>query len=242
MSTSRSPYIFVPGSFHGAWCFYKVLPLLRANGLQAMAIDLPAHGKDKTPVNAVTLDSYVNAVCSEVEKYDEPVILVGHSRAGIVISQVAERIPEKIKHLVYLTAYLIPNGEPMVATAMSDADSVLATNLIFNEAEGWHMPRQDKLREAFYHDCSEEDVALAESLVSHEPNLPVVTPLQLSEERYGKVNKVYIEALQDKAITHQLQKRMLERTAVDKTFVMETSHSPFLSKPKELVEILLSIR
>ena len=120
-------FVFVPGSFHASWCWYKMQPLLDKNGNTSEAIDLPAHGLDTTPVSAVTLDSYVDAVCKILEKYTKPVVLIGHSRAGIIISSVAERIPEKVDQLVYLCAFLIPDGEPMVTTALTDTTSVMVS-------------------------------------------------------------------------------------------------------------------
>jgi len=238
-NTSTRHFVFVPGSFHGAWCWYKMQPLLSQNGNTCEAIDLPAHGRDQTPISKITLDSYVDAVCGVLKKYDKPVVLIGHSRAGIVISQVAEQMPEKIEHLVYLCAFLIPNGEPMVATALTDSSSMLVSNLIFNEAEGWHFPKAEVIKDAFYNDCSEEDVALSTSLLTQEPNAPVGTPLQLSAERYGKVKKVYIHTTLDQTLTYGLQQKMVARTPVDQTYELKTGHSPFLSQPKALTSILL---
>lgn len=238
---SKNHFVFVPGSFHAAWCWYKMQPILNTNGNTSEAIDLPGHGSDLTPVNQVTLDSYVDAVCKVIEKYNEPVILIGHSRAGIVISQVAEKMPEKIDKLVYLCAFLIPNGEPMVATALSDTGSLLVNNLIFNETEGWHMPKQSIFNAAFYNDCSEEDRALCEYLLTKEPNAPVGTPLHLSPDRFGKVSKVYIHTTMDNTITYGLQKKMVERTPVDQVYELKSGHSPFLSTPKELGEILMKL-
>lgn len=241
MKNAQHPkhFVFVPGSFHGAWCWYKMQPLLEKAGHTSEAIDLPAHGLDATPVKDVTLETYVQAVCQVLEKYTGPVVLVGHSRAGIVISQVAERMPDKVDQLVYLCAFLIPNGESMVATALQDTGSVLVSNLIFNEPEGWHIPRASAYRDAFYHDCTPEDVYLSSHLLTPEPNAPVGTPLSLSAERYGKVEKRYVFTTQDRAITYDMQKKMVQRTPVDRVFELHTGHSPFLSQPAALAEILL---
>ena len=234
-------YIFVPGSFHGAWCWYKMQPLLSQNGNTCEAIDLPGHGLDDTPLNQITLESYVDAVCKIISTYNEPVILIGHSRAGIVISEVAERMPDKIEKLVYLCAFLIPDGEPMVATALADTGSVLVSNLIFNEAEGWHFPNPDAIQKAFYNDCSEEDVALCKALLTKEPLAPLATPLHLTPEKYGSVKKVYIHTSIDNTLTYGMQKKMVERVPVDQTFELKSGHSPFLSQPKELSKILLQL-
>ncbi|MBS1773792.1 MAG: alpha/beta fold hydrolase [Bacteroidetes bacterium] len=237
----NTTYVFVPGSFHGAWCWFKMQPLLSKNGNTSIAIDLPAHGRDTTPISAVTLDSYVDAVCRVIEQCNEPVVLIGHSRAGIVISQVAERIPHKISNLVYLCAFLIPDGEPMIATALSDTASLLVSNLILNEAEGWHFPQLSQCREIFYHDCTEEDVALCNLLLTKEPNAPVGTPLSLTAGNFGSVTKTYIHTTDDKALSYSVQQAMIAKTKVDNIFTMHTSHSPFLSQPDTLADILLTL-
>ncbi|MBL7925766.1 MAG: alpha/beta fold hydrolase [Bacteroidia bacterium] len=234
-------FVFVPGSFHAAWCWYKMQPLLNKNGNTSEAINLPAHGPDTTPISAVTLNSYVDAVCKVLEKYNKPVVLIGHSRAGIIISSVAEHMPDKIKQLVYLCAFLIPNGEPMVATALTDTASLMVSNLIFNEQEGWHIPKNEIYKEAFYNDCSEEDVFLSTSLLIKEPNAPVATPLTLTDNKYGTVTKAYIHTTLDNTITYELQKKMVKKVPVDLTFELKAGHSPFLSQPKQLADILLKL-
>ena len=92
-------FVLIHGGNHGAWCWDRVVPLLEAKGHKVIAPDLPGHGKDKTPIQEVTLQSCVDKVCSVIEAQNEPVILVGHSISGVVISQVAEQIPTKIKTL-----------------------------------------------------------------------------------------------------------------------------------------------
>ena len=84
-----STYVLVHGSWHGAWCWHKIIPLLEQAGHQAIAVDLPGHGRDWTDARDVSLQSYVESVCDILDAQPEPVILVGHSRGGIVVSQTA---------------------------------------------------------------------------------------------------------------------------------------------------------
>ncbi len=236
-----STYILVHGSWHGAWCWYKVIPLLEKAGHRAIALDLPGHGRDWTPASAVTMQSYVDAVCKVLDAQAEPVILVGHSRGGIVVSQTAEHRPEKIKMLVYLTAYLIPDGEAMLPTALSDTESLIGPNLVLDEEQGWHMLKAEAFRGALYGDCSDEDVALASALLTPEPNAPVATPLQTSAENLGRIPSVYIECLQDRGVSPSLQKKMYTAGACQRVISMHTSHSPFFSAPEELVSHLTAL-
>lgn len=236
-----STFVLVHGSWHGAWCWHKLIPILERAGHRAVALDLPGHGRDWTDPGAVTMQSYVDAVCAVIDAQSEPVILVGHSRGGIVISQTAEHRPDRIRSLVYLAAYLIPNGEAMLPTALSDADSLIGPNLMMDPERGFHMLRQEAFKPALYADCSDEDVALANALLTPEPNAPVGTPLSLSDANYGRVPRVYIETLQDAGVSPALQRRMLATVPCQKIISMQTSHSPFLSAPAQLASNLISL-
>ena len=94
-----STFVLVHGSWHGAWCWERIIPMLEKAGHRAIAIDLPAHGTDHTPLAEVNLKSYTDRLSAVLEKESEKVILLGHSMAGVVISQIAEYFPEKSKSL-----------------------------------------------------------------------------------------------------------------------------------------------
>lgn len=74
-----STYLLVHGSFHGGWCWEKIVPQLVQAGHNVVALDLPAHGEDSTLVASVTLQSYVDTVLRVLDTRKEPVILVSHS-------------------------------------------------------------------------------------------------------------------------------------------------------------------
>jgi hypothetical protein len=80
------------------------------------------------------------------------------------------------------------------------------------------------IRETFYGECSDEDVALARLLLSPEPTLPFTTPLTVTDENFGRVPRVYIECLRDKAIAPALQKQV-HRACLRQRF--DASHGPF---------------
>ena len=119
-----STYVLVHGAWHGSWCWEKVVPLLKQAGHQVEPLDLPGHGQDKTPICEITLAAYTKRVCETLDAQAEPVILVGHSMGGIVITQIAEERPEKIQRLVYLTARLLQNGQSLFQIAQTDSDSL----------------------------------------------------------------------------------------------------------------------
>ena len=232
-------FVLVHGAWHGAWCWDKVAALLREKGHKVETPDLPGHGSDDTPLKEVTLQAYTDKICDVLKAQDEQVVLVGHSMGGVVISQVAEQCPEKVKMLVYLTAFLLKDGEFLLQLAGDDKDALVLPNLIMSEDESYASIKEEAIKEVFYADCSDEDVERARSLLCLQAAAPLATPIKITEERFGSIPRVYIECLKDKAISPAQQKMMHTRMPCEEIITMHTSHSPFLASPEELVEYLL---
>ena len=236
-----SSYVLVHGSWHAAWCWYKIVPRLKAAGHQVSAIDLPGHGKDHTPPGDVTMQDYVDSIGQAIHSMDEPVILVGHSRGGIAITQAAEAHAERIRRLVYLAAYLVPSGQTIIPLFMSDADTLVRPNLIVNREEGWDMLKPEIFRAALYADCSDDDVALAHALLTPEPGAPAATPISTTSQRWGSIPRTYIHLRNDLAVSGPLQQRMFTAIPCEEIIPMDTSHSAYFSAPDELVGHLASL-
>ena len=235
-----STYLFVHGSWHGGWCWDKITSLLKSQGHTAISPDLPSHGNDKTPIQEVTLELYTDCVCNVLDSQTEPVILVGHSMGGLIISQVAEYRPEKIRKLVYLTAFMLKNGESTLQVVMQDVDSLLVKNLVMSDDQMSSNVKKDMIKEVFYHDCTEEDFSNAISLLVPQSSVPLGTPISLTDEKFGQIPKVYIECLDDRVITPSVQKKMYTDYNCEQIITINSSHSPFFSFPDELASHLIS--
>jgi len=234
-------FILIHGSWHSAWNWHKVVPLLEKAGHRALAIDLPGMGRDKTPIQEVTMKSTVEKICEIIDNITGKVILVGHSKNGIMISQVAEYRPNKIEKLVYLAAYLIPNGKTQREYSLQDTEGWLKQYVTQYPETNSHTLQPAIYKEGLYHDCEDDITELAKVLLSHEPVESGIMPLHLTEENYGTVPRVYIECTEDRAVTPFIQRKMYTEMPCEKIYSLPTSHSPFFSKPNELVDILLHV-
>jgi pimeloyl-ACP methyl ester carboxylesterase len=214
---------------------------LEAQGHTVFAPDLPGHGQDKTPIPEITLQRFVDRVCQVLDAQAEPVILVGHSMGGIVITQTAEYRPDKITALVYMCAFLPRNGESLLQLAQQDKETLILPNLIINEAQGYHSIKEEAIKVVFYNDCSAEDIARAKSLLVPEEALaPVATPVQTSDDNYGRIPRVYIECLRDQTLGPSLQKQMYTATPCRTVLSLDTGHSPFFAAPEVLAAHLVT--
>ena len=236
-----STYVLIHGSWHGAWCWDKVVSLLAKEGHTVVAPDLPGHGDDKTPVAKVSLRAYADRVCEVINIQSDPVILVGHSMGGIVITQAAEICPDNIQKLVFLTAFLLKNGETIHQYAQEDTEALVLPNRVMSEDKSYTTIKDGGITQTFYTDCSDKDVERARSLLGPQATAPSLTPVKTTKENFGRIPRIYIECLQDKAISPSIQKRMYTNLSCEKVISMDTSHSPFFSAPEELVGHLLSL-
>ena len=236
-----STYLLIHGAWHGGWCWRKVVPLLEVKGHRVLAPDLPGHGADKTAAATVTLAHYADRICEIVSGQTEPVIVAGHSMGGIAITQAAENCPKNIRALVYLCAFLPRAGDSLMTWASQDQESLVNPTTTIPRDDGTIAFKPEHSREAFYGDCTDEDAAFARSRLVAQSAAPFGTRVETTPERWGRIPRYYIECERDRAITLKLQREMQKHSPCRQTFSIDTDHSPFLSAPKQLADILLRI-
>jgi pimeloyl-ACP methyl ester carboxylesterase len=234
-------FVFVHGGWSGGWCWEKVVPLLEEAGHEAHAPDLPGSGDDPTPIQEVSLQGYADRIAGVLDAQPGPVVLVGHSSGGTVISQAAEQRPEKVELLVYLAAFLLRDGESLFEVGENETGSLVLPNLVVSEDGASATIREDVVVEALLHDCPEEDAERAKARFAPQALAPFATPLSLTEGNFGRVPRAYIETLQDRAISPSFQEYMYGRQPCREVLTMDTSHSPFFSAPEELAGHLGSL-
>jgi pimeloyl-ACP methyl ester carboxylesterase len=229
--------VLVHGSWHGAWAWDRLLPLLRDRGFVVQAPDLPGRAFDgRTPAD-VSLEDHADAVIAAAAAVPLPILLVGHSFGGAVISRVAERIPERVSLLVYLAAFLLRDGETVLDIVRSIDPP--APHLDVDDAARLIRVRPEAAREAFYHDCSEEDADRATANLVPEALEPRRTPMRVSAGRFGSVPRAYVETTDDRALPLAIQRRMHGALPCAAVAPIASGHSPFLSMPDALVEQLV---
>jgi pimeloyl-ACP methyl ester carboxylesterase len=231
-----SRFVLVHGSWHGAWVWDRVVPLIESAGHAVEALDLPGRGADPRPPATITLDDHVARVLEAVDAGPDPAILVGHSFGGFVISHVAEAAPDRVELLVYLAAFLLRPGETVLDVARSIPP--LVPHLDVREDEGLVAVRPDAAGEVFYNDCSADDSAWAAARLVPEALAPRRTPAAVSEDRFGRVPRVYVETNRDRGLQPELQRRMYSASPCREVAALDSGHSPFLSMPDRLASLL----
>jgi pimeloyl-ACP methyl ester carboxylesterase len=238
MSAQPRTFVLVPGAWHGAWCWERLAPLLEAQGSRVITPELAGTGRSAADPASVTLEAWAHDIADLCARQPHPVTLLGHSRGGVVISRAAELAPRNLRRLVYLAAYLLPTGGRVAAAARGDPDSLIPANMVPAREGVTCTLRAEVLREAFYGDCDEATIDWASRQLTPEPLKPLVTPLKTSAARFGCVPRAYIECTRDRTIGPAAQRHMHAALPCDPVLSLDSGHSPFLSQPRALAELL----
>jgi pimeloyl-ACP methyl ester carboxylesterase len=241
LGDTMAQFVLVHGSFHGPWCWERVTPLLLAAGHEVIT---PALADAATRFQP-GLHDYARHVAAAVRRQAGPVVLVGHSMGGIVITQAAELVAHKISKLVYVTGLLLPVGESLQSFMRGHADVGVEDLVLKNmklSADGAlaSFPAQAAY-EVFYNRCTLKDAAWAAGHLCDQPTAVYATPIAVTAENFGSLPRAYIECLDDVALSIKTQRRMTALTPCQQVVSVDADHSPFLSAPESLVSQLLML-
>lgn len=235
-------FVLIHGSWHGGWCFDRVRAPLEAAGHHVIAPDLPGMGGTKEELAAITLDGWAQFAADLCRSAPQrPVMLAGHSRGGIVISQAAETAPEAIDALVYICALMLPDGMSRAEFKAMEAPNPAFDTMIIPVHDGVATIVDPTLAPAVFAQLSPPHLveAAMERLVA-EPHAPRSTKLRLTARRWGSIPRTYVECTADRTIPIASQRMMQDLTPGARVVTLDADHSPYLSRPDELVAVLLS--
>lgn len=234
-------FVLVHGMFHGAWAWARVTNALEARGHKVIVEDLAGCGSDTTPVPEASLDRWVADTVQSFKDIGQSVILVGHSRGGIVVAQASEAAPDHISAAVYWTALLLPNGLSGFGLAQILAEDGVTEPFAvvprFSE-DGAAMLPPENAPDLFYGCCTAEDRDWAVPQMGPEPIAPSMQPLSLTPENWGRVPRVYIKMTEDRTVTPTAQQAMIARGQPIEVVELAGDHMANMTHAEELADIL----
>lgn len=235
-------FILIHGSWHGGWCFDDVKALLEKEGHEVIAPDLPGMGGDEAELRAVSLKGWADfaiSLCRNAKQH--PVILAGHSRGGLVVSQAAEADPDAMDALVYICAMMLPDGMSRAAFKAKEESNPDFDALISPVANGAGTVIDiAHATPVFAQKSPQEKTKAAMARLVAEPHGPRATPIRISADRYFTLPRTYIECTEDRTIQIASQRLMQQMVPGATIVTLDADHSPYLSQPEPLAAALLA--
>jgi pimeloyl-ACP methyl ester carboxylesterase len=221
--------MLVHGAFHGSWCWDAMRTELQRAGIETAVVDNPSV---TGPGSDLAADG--DNLRRALDAIDGPVVLVGHSYGGAVISDAGAH--PNVEQLVYLAALVLDAGESAAVNALTGGEgSALGDAMVFDD--GMVTVESDRVVELFFHDCTPEVAASAAAQLR-----PMTMAAMTAGSRaaaWRERPSTYVVCTDDRALPVPLQQSCAAR--IGNAVEMPTSHSPFLSRPGELAQMLTAL-
>jgi pimeloyl-ACP methyl ester carboxylesterase len=211
---------------HGAWAdgssWAKVIPLLEKRGLHVVAVQNPLSG----------LADDVAATKRAIDAQDGPVVLVGHSYGGAVITEAGNN--PKVTRLVYVAAFGPDTGETVGSTAKDFAPAAVGPEVKPIE-DGYLVLSKKGVTEDFAQDLLPPERQLLAA--TQAPTAAAVFAVPMSDAAWRHKPSWYVVSENDRMINPDYERFAAKRMGA-KTLVLPTSHVPMLSKPEEVAAFI----
>lgn len=223
----------------------------------ARPFESAAFASEGSSVASVTATSAAQALIAQLRIIGNagPSVVVAHSMGGVVATLAAELEPALFAHLVYVAALAPVTGLPAAAAVGSEANAgEIGTGLLRADPFAIGASRIDTgdrssrglIREALYADVPRDVAGAATDLLNTDAPVGIAAEaFSLSRERFGSIPHTYIVCNEDRMLMPALQRktiRDIDAVSTYPTHVVElaTSHSPFLSQPERVAEVIRS--
>ncbi len=241
---TRHPVILIHGAWAGSWVWDALLPLLRDGGLEPHLVDLPGNGRDDTPPEAVTLQLYVDTLRPVLANLPEPAMLVAHSGGGVIATQLAEAEPDRVRGVAFVAGMMLPSGmgfaqltEPL--REQDPAAAGIMPHLEWNANRSASRVPPEAARQIFFQDVPDEAAWAAARRLTPQPEGGRAVLPRWTAERFGRIPRLYVEALEDRSVVLAAQRRMQSLVPGAQVASLATGHAPQLSAPDALAGVLL---
>ena len=232
------PFVLVHGAWHGGWCWKKLKPLLQARGHEVYTPTLTGLG-DRAHLNspAVDLDTHVQDIVALLETEDlERVVLVGHSYAGMVITGVLSRMPQRISQVVYLDAFLPEDGKCLNDYSIGAPGY---PEKVRELGEGWRLPFKGTLSLEVLGIEDPADLAWMLPRMTDQPYRTFTQPLRFATPAAAAVQRSYVLSSDRAHYVEAAQRAQSQGFRL--VNVPGAGHDVMVTRPKELADALLNL-
>lgn len=232
--------VLVHGGGLGKECWDPLLPFVDG---EVLAVDLPGRGDRPADLSKVGIADFVDAVVDDLESRDlHDIVLVGHSLAGLTIPQVAARVPDRIRALVFVSCTVPRDGQSTYDTLDPEIQAI-SDQRAGDDGPGDELGTLDPeiATAVFYNDVTDRDVLdWGLSILVPEAPATVTDPMVLATMPRD-VRRVWIRLNDDLIVVPEKQDRFIENLGGCEVLELDAGHMAMISRPQDLAALLSTI-
>ena len=237
--------VLIHGAWAGGWVWDAITPLLEARGFRVMAPDLPGCGARLGDPAEASLVRCVDDLEQQLSTVTGPLLLVGHSGGGAVATQLAEALSERVVGVAFLAGMMLPSGTgfgTVVAEMVAQYPEAAGIGPYLEwEADGQvsRIPAS-AIRDIFLQDVDDATAAAAIPRFGPQAEGSRVLVPHWTQEHFGQLPRLYVEACQDRSVVLPVQRRMQQLVPGAHVVSLDTGHVPQAAAPEAVAEALLA--
>jgi pimeloyl-ACP methyl ester carboxylesterase len=236
--------ILIHGAWQGSWVWPSQIGPLSAAGWRCTALDLPGNGVDGWPLDRVTFADHISHARAALLACDGPAVLVAHSGAGVLATQLAQDHPDRVARIVYVCGMMLLSGvdfPEMITTFVAADPAAIGIGAYLEPVPGGSRVPEAAAMEIFYHDCPPEAARAAAARLTPQAEGVRAPRVTHSPDRFGLVPRAYIRCGADRSVVPAVQDAMLTALPGATLRRLDCGHAPMLAAPEALAAALLDL-
>lgn len=243
--SERPTFVLIHGAWAASWVWDNLRAVLESRGFAVLTPDMPGNSRNPATPDQANMAGCLRAVQTACADVSGPLVIVGHSGGGVIATQVAEVMAERVVGVAYIAGMMLPSG-------LGFAELAAEAQKTHPEAAGiwphlqWSTDRQSStvppqaVCEVFLQDLPREQSMAAAQLFCAQPEGTRALVCEWTPERFGQLPRLYIEARQDNSVVLPVQRRMQQLVPGAKVVSLNTGHVPQVSATDAVAEALLA--
>jgi len=238
-------FVLIHGAWAASWVWDSLRAVLQDQGHAVITPDMPGNSRNPATPEQFNMQGCVAQVQVCCAQVSGPLIIVGHSGGGVIATQVAETMAERVAGVAYIAGMMLPSGLGFAELSDEAQKQHPQAAGIWPHLQ-WSADRQSStvppqaVCEVFLQDLPHEQAMAAAQHFCPQPEGTRALIADWTPERFGRLPRLYIEATQDRSVVLPAQRRMQQLVPGAEVVSLETGHVPQVTATDAVAEALLA--
>lgn len=237
-------FVLIHGAWAGSWVWDSLRTLLEDQGHAVIAPDMPGNPMHPAPAEQLTMQGCIDHLKNCCAEVSGPLLVVGHSGGGVIATQLAETLAERVVGVAYIAGMMLPPGLGFSELADEAQKEHPEAAGIWPHLQ-WSDDRQrstvppQAVCEVFLQDLPREHAMAAAQRFCAQPEGTRALVADWTPERFGRLPRLYVEARQDRSVVLPVQRRMQQLMPGAAVVSLDTGHVPQVTATAAVADALL---